>query len=107
VSNDLLAAEPLIPSTMPAEKAASFGQQVPRAPVSRRSWPWPSAGFRRGELHDRRGGAGHGRAADAVRTAAGSARRCRPKIIRSSTPAGLACGSILFSGATASKTVIF
>jgi hypothetical protein len=31
VSNDLLAAEPLIPSTMPAEKAASFGQQVPLA----------------------------------------------------------------------------
>ena len=28
MSNDLLAAEPLIPSTMPAEQAASFGQQA-------------------------------------------------------------------------------
>ncbi len=56
---------PLIPSTMPAEKAASFGQQ---APLSRAGQPKELApafvllGVGRGKLHVGGGGASDGRA---------------------------------------------
>ena len=60
---------PLIPSTMPAEKAASFGQQAPLARAGQPEELAPAfvlLASDDGELHDGRGGAGDGWAADAL-----------------------------------------